>query len=161
MHAPRSYRHTGLLAFESADAISSLLSRVETPETIAVLTDADLAEIESQALDLFDAVRADDVEGVAHDDVERLASLRDAVQAVRTAAAERITAAVERQEAIDALDAEMRPTDETPDPDSTDDTGDDNGDEGDDAEAPTATAPDSPEGIDETADDNVGPDIPF
>lgn len=86
------------------DPIADLLSRVEH---VAEADDADLAEIEADALDLFARVRAGEIEGVEHDDVEALTRLRDAVQTVRAEAETRLAAAAEREAEIAALEADL------------------------------------------------------
>lgn len=86
--------------------LTDLLSRTER---IEALSDAELHELETDLLALFDAIRADDVEGVSPTDTEVLRSVADAVGAARTEAESRLSAAAEREAEVAEIEALIRP----------------------------------------------------
>jgi len=75
----------------------------------AEITDEELAALEAELLELFDAIRQGDVEGVERTDTEVLREVADAVKGLRGEAERRIAAAVEAEEAIAAIEAELNP----------------------------------------------------
>lgn len=82
---------------------------LEKASKITDLHDAELAELETDLLDLFDAIRAGDVEGVDATDTEVLRSIADAVTGVRGEAESRITVAEERAAEVAEIEALIRP----------------------------------------------------
>lgn len=81
---------------------------------IGELGDTELAELETDLLDLFDAVRADEIEGVSPTDTEVLRSIAEAVSGVRDEAGSRLAAAEEKAAEVAEIEALIRPVAEEP-----------------------------------------------
>lgn len=81
------------------ERLLEILALLQSPEGIS---DDDLAALESELQDLFDEIRTGDLDD---DAVEALGQIADAVDAVRTVAAERIAAAEAEAEAAAAAEA--------------------------------------------------------
>lgn len=81
---------------------------------VADLADAELAELETDLLDLFDAIRADEIEGVSPTDTEVLRSIADAVGSVRDEAGTRLASAEEKAAEVAEIEALIRPVAEVP-----------------------------------------------
>lgn len=83
-------------------------------DTLGAVTNEELSALEAELQDLFDAIRAGDVEGVSAADVPTLTRIADAVELVRVEAGVRL-AAVEADEAsVAELEARLRGGDPEP-----------------------------------------------
>lgn len=134
-----------------ADGVERFIALLEDPAQLAdadldaaltdlandpALTDAQVGELEAQLLEVFDAIRAGDVDGVDARDVATLTRVADACAALGALASQRLEAA----EAVDAqiaeLEARVRAGDEGPD-------GSDGSADAETGDEPEAAAPDA------------------
>lgn len=109
------------LRFEEspAERLSSILATIDTPENV---DDEAVAAFHDELLDLFDAVRAGEVEGIDRADVDTLRQIADAAQALAALASERLTAAAEREAEIAELEAVIRPAVEAAEAEAAEET---------------------------------------
>lgn len=110
------------------------------------LTDAQVGELEAQLLDVFDSIRAGDVDGIDARDVATLTRVADACAALGVLASQRIEAA----EAVDAQLADLEARVRAGDPSAED--GSDDADDGSADDAPQAAADDDASGGDDGSD---------
>ena len=85
----------------------------ENLEARAAIGDDALTTVEAALLDLFDSVRAGDVDGVSADDVEILRSIGATVEGARGEVAQRAEAAEARAAEVAEIEAGLRPAAET------------------------------------------------
>jgi hypothetical protein len=98
--------------------------KVVLPENLSELSDADVADLHSTALDQFDALYGDG-QNVSDEDYETLASLRDTIKALASEQSTREGAATERQTKAAALASEVRPLSSDTETDGADEEEDD------------------------------------
>ena len=84
------------------DLIASLTDPATSATALAGLTDEQVAVTERELLDAFRAVRSGEVDGIEADDLDVLASLSSAVNALRDEAGRRYTVAAELELAAEA-----------------------------------------------------------
>ena len=87
------------------DRLTEIQARLASDEA---LTDSELAELESELLELFDAIRAGKVDGVQPNDVATLREVSAIVELLRVGAAERIQTAEAAAAEIAEIEAALR-----------------------------------------------------
>ena len=91
------------------------------PESLAALSTADLAALEAQAIEAFDAIQGIDPDDLTDANVAEMERLAGAVQTLRTEAANRVTAAAARRDRAAAAAALVTASTEAPEEDDSED----------------------------------------
>lgn len=149
----RDTRKPAHLMFDETPAqrIESILATVDAPDTAAALDDESVGLLHAELLDLFDGIRAGEVDGVDRADVETLRRVADAATNLAALAAVREVEAAERDAAIAELEAQLRPVVDDP-ADDADVVAEDTADEAADVAEPTG------ENEADTADADAAPE---
>ena len=109
----------GLYADDSAESADEFV----IPDDLTTLSDDDLAALQAQAAENFNAIYGDG-QGLSDDDLTVLSALTEGIEALQAEGAERRARANERAETAAALAARVNPEDESEEDDDADEADD-------------------------------------
>jgi hypothetical protein len=107
LHARRSQQFTEIEGADLTPRLTEIEGILSDEEALGAVTDEELVGLETELQELFDSIRAGDVEGVTSADVPTLTRIADAVDNVRSEAGIRLEAAEADMAAVAELEARL------------------------------------------------------